>query len=519
MADPENNDTSNKAIMRDKHKLLIIIRRYIIYSVFLMVTGCNLPGSDNTNLAFFEPDTAFEVNVPSFPDEIFNVMDFGAMGNGVELDTEAIQKAIDHCAASNGGTVHFPPGVFLSGTLFLSSYVNIHLDKGAILLGSHRLEDYPETIPELRSYTDNYTVRSLIYAEGKHNIAITGEGIIDGQGAKFPVVQYHYKSRPYIIRMVKCTNILIEDITILNSPMWVQHYLACDHLTIDNITVSSRYANHNNDGIDIDACHNVNILNSNIDSEDDAIVFKSTMSRSCENILVENCTVSSIASGIKFGTESNGGFRNIIIRDCHIYNTRRSALALEIVDGGSMENIYISDITMDNVRNPIFVRLGNRARPYRENMPAPDVGSLKNVTIRNVRATNMGYFWEDHPYTKFPRVTDHIPSSISGLPGHPVENILLENVHIEYSGGMEQPFDASTVIPEAEQGYPEYNMFGQLPASGFYVRNAKNVKFSNVHIETAMPDSRKKIYLDKNTTNIFKDGILIDISMTVRSFQ
>ena len=496
--------------MINKLKLEIIIQRVIFYSIFLMVFGCNLPGSNNNNIAFLEPEMTFEVNVPSFPDEKFNVMDFGAMGNGVELDTEAIQKAIDYCATANGGTVYFPPGVYLSGTLFLSSFVNIHLDKGAILLGSHRLEDYPETIPELRSYTDNYTVRSLIYAEGKDNIAITGVGIIDGQGAKFPVVRHPYKNRPYTIRMVECTKILIEDITILNSPMWVQHYLACDHLTIQNITVSSRYANYNNDGIDIDGCHNVNILNSNIDSEDDAIVFKSTMSRSCENILVENCTVSSICNGIKFGTESNGGFRNISVRDCHIYNTRLSALALEIVDGGAMENIYISDITMDNVRNPIFIRLGNRARPYKEGMPAPDKGFLKNVTIRNVKATNMGYFWQDHPFHKLPRVTAHIPSSISGLPSHPVENILIENVHIEYSGGMEQPFDTSADIPEAEKSYPEYHMFGQLPASGFYLRHAKNVKFSNVHVETATPDSRKTIYLDKNTNNIFTDGKLID---------
>ena len=201
----------------------------------------------------------FTVNQPSFPDAKFNVIDFGAVGNGAALETEALQKAIDHCASNNGGTVYFPPGVYLTGTIFLPSNLRIHLEKGAVLLGSDRLEDYPETIQKLRSYTDNYTVRSIIYAEGKENIAISGEGIIAGQGGKFEVVYHPYKIRPYMIRMIECKNILIEDIVLLNSPMWVQHYMACDHLTIRNITVSSRRSNVNNDGIDIDGCHFVHI--------------------------------------------------------------------------------------------------------------------------------------------------------------------------------------------------------------------------------------------------------------------
>lgn len=480
---------------------------FSIILTLLLLTNCVNIRKDKTDAC---PSTTFTVQLPSFPDAKFNVIDFGAVGNGTTLDTEAIQKTIEYCNANNGGTVYFPPGIYLTGTIFLTSSLRIHLERGAILLGSDRLEDYPETIPQLRSYTDNYTIRSVIYAEGQNNIAITGEGIIDGQGSKFPVVRHPYNLRPYMIRMIECTNILIEDITLLNSPMWVQHYLACDHLTIQDITVASRRSNLNSDGIDIDGCHNVRITGCDIDSEDDAIVFKSTMKRSCENIFVDNCKLSSLANALKCGTESNGGFRNIIIKDIHIYNTRNSGIALEIVDGGIMDNIYISDITMENVNNPVFIRLGNRARPYQEGMSVSSVGSVRNITIKNIHATNTGYFSEKHPFKNITPENAHIPASISGLPDHLVEDVFLENIYIEYSGGYEEPYDNSHIIPEAEEHYPEYNMFGQLPASGFYLRHVNNIHFNNIVIEHTKPDSRPLFYLDKNSHNIFRDGKLLN---------
>ena len=177
-------------------------------------------------------------DLPDIPPKEFNVIDFGAIGDGLINDTKSIQKAIDFCAENKGGVVLFPPGVYLSGTIFLKSNINLHFMEGAILLGSDKLDYFPETIPAIRSYTDNYTTRSLIYAEDETNITISGKGIIDGQGAKFPVTRdvEIYKHRPYLLRIIGCTNILVEDVTFLNSPMWVQHYLACDHLTIQNIT-------------------------------------------------------------------------------------------------------------------------------------------------------------------------------------------------------------------------------------------------------------------------------------------
>ncbi|MBN2130332.1 MAG: hypothetical protein JW741_12590, partial [Sedimentisphaerales bacterium] len=203
---------------------------------------------------------------------LYDVRDYGANPNGQRRCTEAIQKAIDACAADGGGTVYLPPGTFLSGTLTFKSDVTLRLAAGCTLLGSTDLRDYPVTVPKYRSYTDNYTDKSLIYAENVERIAITGRGVIDGRGAAF---KGPYKVRPYLMRFIECRDVTVEGVTIRNSPMWVQHYLACDDVRITGVTVKS-HVNHNNDGIDIDSCRRVVISGCNIDSGDDAIVLKST---------------------------------------------------------------------------------------------------------------------------------------------------------------------------------------------------------------------------------------------------
>ncbi|MHC4496707.1 MAG: glycoside hydrolase family 28 protein, partial [Planctomycetota bacterium] len=207
----------------------------------------------------------------------------------------AIQKAIDQCSSDGGGTVYFPPGTFLSGTIYMKTGVTLKLDAGCTLLGSKDLKDYPPTVQAFRSYTDNYTDKSLIYGENLDKIAIIGRGTIDGQGRSF---KGPYKVRPYIIRFIQCRNVTVQDVTIRNSPMWVQHYMACDDVRITGVTVRSR-VNHNNDGINIDSCRRVIISDCNISSGDDAIVLKSTSARICRDVTVSNCVVSSRCNALK----------------------------------------------------------------------------------------------------------------------------------------------------------------------------------------------------------------------------
>ncbi|MGB2864322.1 MAG: glycoside hydrolase family 28 protein, partial [Sedimentisphaerales bacterium] len=349
-------------------------------------------------------------------EELYDVRDYGAKPDGKTLCTTSIQKAIDACSQSGGGTVYLSPGTFLSGTIYFKSGVTLRLAAGSTLLGSTDLKDYPPTVPAFRSYTDNYTDKSLIYGENIERIAITGLGTIDGQGGSF---KGPYKVRPYMIRFSQCRNVTVKDVTLRNSPMWVQHYLACDDVRITGITVRS-LINHNNDGINIDSCRRVVISDCNIESGDDAIVLKSTSARVCRDVAVSNCILSSRCNALKMGTESNGGFENIVITGCSIYETRLAGIALEIVDGGTMDRVIISNITMNKVGAPIFLRLGNRARPFKpalslsngKNMETPAMGVMRNMTISNIEATG----------------ANPTGCAISGLPEAKIENLTLSNV-------------------------------------------------------------------------------------------
>jgi polygalacturonase len=412
---------------------------------------------------------------PNGSSGVFNVREYGARGDGQALDTAALQKAIDACAASGGGRVYFPPGRYLSGTLFLKSRVAVHLENGATLLGSRRLEDYPPTISKTRSYTDSYTERSLIFGEQIEHVTLEGRGEIDGQGAAF---KGPYKVRPYMLRLIGCRDVVVRDLTLRDSPMWVQHYLACEGVRIEGLTVLSR-CNSNNDGIDIDGCERVRIANCDIHSGDDAIVLKSTLPRACKNVVVANCVLSSDCNAFKLGTESTGGFENIALNNCTIYGTRLAGIALETVDGGTLDRVNISNVAMDNVRCPIFIRLGNRARLFTEGAPKPGMSILRNVSLSDIQAIG----------------ADPTGCSITGLPGHPVENVSLSNIRLSFAGGGKEA-DAQRAVEEEAEAYPEYAMFGRLPAYGFYCRHARNVRLDRVEVSAVAADARPSLVCD-----------------------
>jgi polygalacturonase len=260
-----------------------------------------------------------------------------------------------------------------------------------------------------------------------------------------------------------------------NSPMWVQHYLACDGVRISGLRVSSR-VNQNNDGIDIDASSAVRISDCHIVSGDDAIVLKSTTARPCRDVVVTNCVLSSLCNALKLGTESNGGFDNIAISNCTVYDTRLAGIALEEVDGGILDRVTISNIAMRNVKCPIFVRLGDRGRPYTEGMARPPVGALRNVVIQGVEAEG----------------GDKTGCPLAGLPGHPIENLTLRDITLSFEGGGTAP-DA---VPEQADKYPEYKMFGPLPAFGIFARHIRGLRMENVRCTALAPDARPAVLYD-----------------------
>jgi polygalacturonase len=411
---------------------------------------------------------------PSWRSGRVNVLDYGATAGGAALDTRAVQAAIDACAGAGGGTVCFPPGRYLSGTIVLRGNVALHFEPGAVLLGSRSLGDYPSHVPAMRSYTDNYTERSLIYAEKAENIAITGFGAIDGQGAAFGVGA-PYKQRPYLIRLIECRNVTVADVTLRDSPMWVLHLLGCDDAAIRGVRVRSR-VNHNNDGFDIDCSTRVRVSDCDIWSGDDAIVLKSTSSRPARDVTISNCVLSSLCNALKMGTESNGGFENIVIGNCAIYETKLAGVALEIVDGGTLDRVAVSNLVMNGVGAPLFLRLGNRARPFVEGGPRQPVGRMRNIVISNIEAAGAG----------------RTGCAISGIPGHAIENVTFDNVRIRSLGGGTAA-DAGRQPAELESAYPEHSMFGVLPAYGFYCRHARNLRFRNVEIAAEEREERSAL--------------------------
>jgi hypothetical protein len=423
------------------------------------------------------------------PAAIYNIRDFGAAGNGVDADTGPIQEAID-AAGKQGGTVLVPAGVYLTGSLELRSHVELHLETGAILLGSTRISDYKSHKAALPSYNDLFLRYSLLYGENLENISITGGGTIDGQGSAFKVTTRQkpdrYKDRPFVIRFVACKDVRVEGIRLRNSAMWMQHYFACENLRIAGISVYN-HCNKNNDMIDIDGCKDVIISDCFGDTDDDALTLKSTSGLITENVTVTNCILSSHCNAIKLGTESNGGFKNIVISDIivkpsahptHIYGFLAgiSGITLGMVDGGILDGVRISNVQIDGPRVPIFMRLGDRGRVYREDMPRPGTGVFRTVTISGITATG----------------ADSTGCSITGLPGHPVENITLSGIHIRFRGnGPALPADKP--VPELPADYPESTMFGSLPAYGFYIRHGYNIRISDLDLICDIADPRPAV--------------------------
>ncbi len=427
----------------------------------------------------------------------FNIVDYGATGDGVTINTRAIQSAIDACARSGGGRVIIPSGKFLSGTIILKSHVELHFEQGATLLGSTRHEDYPlQPLPGYRSHKDQLGgFYALIYAEGAENISLIGGGTIDGQGRlqkpRPDPVAGDIDGRPRNLLLISCRDVLVEGLHFRNSGVWNQHYLNCEDVKVDKITVFN-HSNRNNDGIDIDGCRRFVLSNSIFDSDDDGITLKSTGPAACEDIVITNCVVSSFCNAIKAGTESSGGFRNIAISNCvvkpsaaeedPVFNTPRNGitgLSLIIVDGGVIEGISVDNLTIYGTMAPLYIRLGNRARKYTKGIPEPGIGKVRNISISNVVAYGAGDWG----------------SSITGQPGYPVKNISLSNIQLFSRGGV-QAGDFNTAVKEDAKGYPQPTVWKRLPASGFYIRHAEGISIRNVVFGVEDPDIRVPVVAD-----------------------
>ncbi len=434
---------------------------------------------------------------------VFDVRSFGAVGDGKVKDTRAIQAAIDACSAAGGGFVLFPPGRFLSGTISLKDHVILHLAPQATLLGSTDRADYPaRPFPARDLDIGGFEVWALIHAEGARNIGIEGLGTIDGSGeafpplAKIPSLDVASGPRPRAIFLRDCQRVFLRDIQVRNSACWSLHLARCDDAIVDGVTIFSEHYVQQ-DGIILDSSRNVRVSSCRVDTADDCIVFKTSFPQPCESITVQGCVLSGLCSGLKFGTQSLGDMRNVTISNCAIHHCRLGGLKFESMDGGTIEDICVSNLAMSDVTAPVFFRIGNRGQDFGfQDVAKPrPVGMLRNVQVTGIQASltrtatleRRGRVWS--PLSGCTMI-------VAGLPGHPVENVTLCDFQVVMPGGGTAEHAARSDVPELEARYPENDMFGVLPAWGFYIRHARALSLANMRIELAGPDHRPSILAD-----------------------
>jgi len=461
---------------------------------------------------------------------VFNVRDYGALGNGTNLDSPAINQAIEAAAVGGGGTVLVPAGTYLSGSIRLKSNIHLVIDTGARIMGApQEMNAYdPEEDfagPAFQDGGHTYFHNSLIWGENLTNVFITGNGMIQGSigvtnedgrdrsiglsrgdGIQDRVSGFNNfgKATPAemgpgtnkwplrlgnkAIALKLCNNVLIRDITIFRGGHFAILVTGCDNMTVDNVTMDT-----DRDGIDIDCCRNTMVYNCRINSpNDDGLCPKSTYALGrpalTENLTIVNCKVSGFNVGtlldgtmvpsknangrIKFGTESSGGYRNCTVANCTFRACR--GLALEEVDGGIMENIAINNITMmDTPSYAIYITTGKRNR-------TPDlktVSHARNIHISNVIADGVGMM---------------SGIQIMGLPELPVEGVRLDNIRLVSNGGGTAE-DATKEVKELGTGYPEPRNLGTLPAYGVYARHVKGLELANIQTSFLKNDLRPAI--------------------------
>jgi len=445
---------------------------------------------------------------------VYNIVDFGAKGDGKTNNTKAINAAIESASKHGGGTIYFPAGDFLSYTIRMKSKITLNLEQGCRLIGDQEVNGVGYDLPEedawykkFQDYGHGYWKNSLIYGDSLHDIGITGNGMIWGKGL------YTY-DKPNIkgsgnkaIGLKNCYNVTIKDISILHGGHFCILATGVDNLTIDNVR-----ADADRDAFDIDCCKNVRVSNCNINSPtDDGLCLKSSFglgyARPTENVTITNCQVYGydfgtlmdgtfkkefkdetpgakhcITGRLKLGTESNGGFKNITVSNCVFEHSR--GFCIETTDGGFVEDVVINGITMRDVTDtPFFIRLNARMRG-----PAgTPIGVCKRITISNIIINDVG----GRPI--FPEMG---AAMIMGIPGHYIEDLTLSNIRIVYRGGASKEAIEKPVAENIDS-YPDPYRWHSLPVYGMYFRFVKGLNVSNVVLRYMNRDERPAFILDE----------------------
>lgn len=432
------------------------------------------------------------------------VTEFGARGDGEADDTAAVQSAIDAAAARGGGTVVVPAGVYPVAHLRLRSNTTLRIESAASVVNVPT-ESAPYFVDSSAPHPE--TRLGWIVATDAQDVAIEGGGVIDGRGADFQA-----DHRPIALKFLDCSGVRIADVRLRQSPSWMVHLARCEGVFVTGVDIWS-HCQINNDGIDIDSCAGVTIANSAIDCGDDAIAMKTTSERPTRDVIVTGCRLRSEWAAIRIGPESKGDFSNICVAGCVVSRAWGTAIKLQMCEGAAIRNVVFSSIAMSDVTGPFMIRLSG----WSEGAYAPDdnvrwrEGSIEDVLFTDIVAAVTAEVdrepnWPEERFSA---------SSISGLPGMEVKRISFSGLTIVCPGNGQAHHAGPADVPELPERYPEYIMFGVLPAYGFFIRHADQLRFQDVRLVGGTSDSRRAFVLHRvrrsRFTDISADGAEVEI--------
>lgn len=412
----------------------------------------------------------------------YNVVDFGAKADGTTLDTKAVQAAIDACTSNGGGKVIIPAGKkVLTGTLYLKDFVTLHLENGAVLLGSPNIDDYATDTHKIMYKNESHMDRCLIFARDARSFAIEGYGTIDGNGAAFK------NQRPMLLRFLNCRDIHLNDITLQNPAAWTSAFLYCNEITVSGIRIHSR-ANKNGDGLDFDGCTNVRVSNCSFDNSDDSICLQTSRpDKPCKNVVVSNCIFKTKWGGMRIGLLSRGNIEQVAVSNCTFNDIDDSGLKIQQCEGGEMRNLSFTNLVMENVPRPIFMTFSQQ----RVCVDVPEgtyepLSRMHNMVFSNIVVDNR-------------ELDKNSCFFLTGYPGHDIENIILKDVQFTVSGGGTHE-DAKKQVKEysldvVKKHWPEFSLVGTLPASGLFARHIDGLTVENFHLFVEGKDARKPYIL------------------------
>lgn len=438
---------------------------------------------------------------------IYEVREFGAVGDGKTKDTKSVQHAIDTCANAGGGTVLLTQGTFVVGTIFLRSNVTLEIQNSAVILASPDIGDYAEAVHHNRYRNEPDMDRCLFYGEDASQIVIRGYGTIDGNADAFPNEGSIY--RPMMFRFLRCEHIHLEQLRLYHAAAWTTAFLDSSYIWVDRLDIRNE-KRFNGDGLDFDGCSHVYVSNCNIRGTDDNLCLQSS-SRAypTEDVHITNCSFSSVCAGIRIGLKSIGMIRNVVVSNCTMKNIWREGIKIECTEGGTIEDILIQNISMRNVRRPIFILLNNRfvaddLGSSIELEEVPEIGTMERITICGLHAVDDDEMLQVHKRFDYDIMgrPEFAGIRVDAEENHKIRYLTLKDIHYRFIGGVKKeriPEQYPKVLDRlvhktgevSENYYPDWSRAGFMD-----LRNVDGLMLENLVLETLYPDEREEVILE-----------------------